>query len=94
MSNQEAKTFQGYIQVLPRQPEKKEDCAKVALIADDGTEYPILHKGVGMDLTQHVNAHAQVVGVLCPFGEGNALTVRQFTVTDGFEDEWYDDPDK
>ena len=69
----------------------------IALVLADGTECPILHKGAGVDLVDHIGADVEVVacweGVTAVEGE-KALRIRSYTVTDGYEDPWYDDDDE
>lgn len=76
-----------------------EDAAKVAVIAEDGKEFHILHKAGGVGLLQNINANVEVTGSLAPYpvgaGEGddpvNVLLVKSYRLTDGFDDPWYDD---
>ncbi len=68
--------------------------SSIALVLSDGTECPILHKGAGVDLVDHIGADVEIVA--CWEAEpvvegGKALRVRSYTVTDGYEDPWYDD---
>lgn len=82
-------TVQGYIVSIPSG--EIEEGAKVAIQTDAGAEYFILPKGMGLDLMEHVNAKAEVSGIVEKRGENNFLLVRNYSVRDGFEDDWYDD---
>lgn len=71
-----------------------ESPSSIALVLADGTECPILHKGAGVDLVDHIGADVEIVA--CWEEEsgaegGKALRVRSYNVTDGYEDSWYDD---
>ena len=102
MNSQELRTIRGYVQALPR-AHGREDAAKVAVVADDGTHYHILHKGAGMDLVDFISADVEVRGVIHPLAPENAaeppedeakafsLSVRGYQLTDGYDDPWYDD---
>lgn len=103
MSSQEIQTIRGYVQALPK-AQGREDAAKVAVITDDGTEYLVLHKGAGMDLVDYISADVEVQGIVVPAsGTVDAtmteddeasplfLTVRRYTLIDGYDEDWYDD---
>lgn len=103
MKTQELQTIRGYVSALPRTP-GKEDLTKVAVITDDGTEYRVLHKSAGMDLADYISANVEVTGTVSvmasPKGETTEnddadsillITVRRYTLTDGYDDPWYDD---
>lgn len=89
MANQDVTVVQGYIRVLPRVSGKEE--ASVTLVTEDEKEYRILHKGIGVDLLEHISAKVTISGVIASSEEGDTILVRNYTLTDGFEDEWYDD---
>ena len=104
MNSQDVRTIRGFVQALPK-AQSKEDAAKVAVVAEDGTEYHIPHKGAGMDLVDFISADVEVEGFVCPLpvapiqdedaGEGGPtaflLTVRSYQLADGYDDSWYDD---
>lgn len=92
MTNQELQKFQGYIRPAP-QVEGREEAARVALVADDGTEYHILHKGVGVDLVEHISADVEVNGTLHTQDDVPYVQVRTYRLVDDYQDEWYDDED-
>lgn len=91
-------TIKGYVHSLPR-ISSKEDTVRVAIITEDGKEYPILHKGAGTGLLRNINANVEVTGTLTSEhmpGEDDdgpvlLLSVKSFRLTDGFDDPWYDD---
>lgn len=60
-------TIRGYVQALPPVTGHtgKEDSARVAVIADDGTQYHVLHKGPGIGLLADINANVEVTGLVC-----------------------------
>ncbi|MCL1940172.1 MAG: hypothetical protein FWG04_05875 [Desulfovibrionaceae bacterium] len=97
-------TIRGYVQALPPVTGHtgREDSARVAVIADDGTQYHVLHKGPGIGLLADINANVEVTGLVCsaPNAEGAegteaepqyTMTVKSYRLTDGFDDPWYDD---
>lgn len=99
MNPQDLLTIRGYVQSLPHIP-GKDEAVKVVLVTEDGTEYRILHKGAGTGLLGNINANVEVTGKLSSLapvqgdddeGPGNLLVVQSFTLTDGFDDPWYDD---
>jgi hypothetical protein len=72
----------------------------VAVITDNGEEYPVLHKGAGISLIGNINANVEVTGQLfrpVPDVDAEAdkpeylLSVKSYRLTDGFDDPWYDD---
>lgn len=71
MSSQDLQTIRGYVQALPGLS-GQEDAAKVAVVAEDGTEYHVLHKHAGMDLVDYINADVEVHGLVCEGPEGAA----------------------
>jgi hypothetical protein len=99
-------TIRGYVQALPRTP-GREDAPRTALVAADGTQYHIAHKGAGMDLVDFISADVEVRGTVAPLpaeqedardeeGESGIpraflLTARSYQFTDSFDDPWYDD---
>ena len=92
MSPQEKQeTIIGYIMTVP--DGETEEGARASLQTDDGVEYFILPKGMGLDLTEHVNARAEVNGLVNEQGDSRFILVRSYSVQDGFEDDWYDDND-
>ena len=88
MQGQES--FRGYIVTLPDGLAGSES-ARVALRAEDGGEYLITPKGMGLDLAEHINAKVEVTGSVQRGEEAVFLTVRGYRVEDAFEDGWYDD---
>ena len=88
---QQQKTVMGYIVSLPRQSGAKEESAKVALQDKNGLEYHILPKGMGIDMVEHINAKAEITGIVQQKDDILYLQVRSYTVDDAFEDDWYDD---
>lgn len=103
MSSQEVQTIRGYVQALPK-VQGREDAAKVAVVTDGGTEYRVLHKSAGMDLVDYISADVEVQGIVTPAPGAEAdameedgevpplfLTVRGYTLIDGYDDDWYDD---
>jgi len=101
MSTQTMQTIRGYVQALPPAAGHiGEDAARVAVIADDGTHYHVLHKGPGMGLLDDINANVEVTGIVSPPAAGAeaaeleshyTVTVKSYRLTDGFDDPWYDD---
>lgn len=90
----ETTVVKGFIQALPKA--STNESARVALITPDEREIPVLHKGAGVDLLDHISADVEITGSLedSPHVEGGkALRVRSYLVTDGYEDPWYDDDD-
>lgn len=92
-------TIRGYVQSLPLLS-GKEDAARVAVVTDDGKEFPVLHKGAGVGLLDNINANVEVTGTLglrsaVGSDEGEepvqVIVVKSFRLTDGFDDPWYDD---
>ena len=101
MNAREETIIRGYVQALPK-TSCREDAAKVAVVADDGTEYRVLHKGAGISLVSNINANVEVTGRVLPLdgpdaeepgaeGAGYLLAVKSYRLTDGFDDPWYDD---
>lgn len=92
MSSQaKQETIIGYIMTVP--DGETEKGARGSLQTDDGVEYFILPKGMGLDLMEHINARAEVNGLVEEHGESRFILVRSYSVQDGFEDDWYDDND-
>ena len=97
MSAQEIQTIRGYVQALPSEAgQMGEDAARVAVIAEDGTHYHVLHKGPGMGLLDGINANVEVTGIVsatedADLGPQYTVTVKSYRLTDGFDDPWYDD---
>lgn len=85
------KTVSGYIISVPGKSGNREDSAKVALQDDNGQEYHILPKGMGIDLVGHINARAEVTGLVQQKDDILYLQVRNYTIDDAFEHDWYDD---
>ncbi len=92
MGNQETTTIKGFIRSLPH-VSALEAGAKVAVVTEDGTEYLVIHKGVGIDLLEHTSANAEVTGVVTAKEDGYIIQVRSYSVNDGYDDAWYDDTD-
>lgn len=99
MSASDLLTVKGYVQLLPAAP-GSEDAARVAVISEDGAEYPILHKGEGVALLKNINANVEVTGRFAEYSDEAAgeeadtvrvLVVKSFRLTDGYDDPWYDD---
>lgn len=95
-------SIRGYVQALPKTSGKDDCTAKVAVVTDDGTEIPILHKGAGIALLDNINATVEVTGTFLladdPAADeagvseaGRRLAVKSFQLIDGFDDPWYDD---
>ena len=85
-------TLKGFVQAVPRST--AEDGARVALVTTGGEEFPVLHKGAGVDLVDHISADVEVTASLVDvphYEGGRALRVRKYKVLDGYEDPWYDD---
>ena len=82
--------LKGYIVALPRGSGGGEG-ARAALQTEDGVEYPILPRGMGLEIVEHINARVEVTGVEQRRGETVYLLLRSYTVEDAFEDDWYDD---
>ena len=99
MNARDVKTIRGYVQSLPALS-GREEAAKVAVVTDDGTEYHVLHKGAGIGMAVNINANVEVTGCVLPLeaaAEEEAvppaylLSVKNYRLTDGFDDPWYDD---
>lgn len=91
-SHQEVKKIVGIIQIFPKAVEK--DIARVLLVAEDGADYPVLHKGAGVDLIDHVGGSVEVTAVFEDTPElegGKALKVRSYSLTDDDDYTWYDE---
>lgn len=88
---QKQQIINGYIVTVPRG--EADASIHVALHTDNGDEFFILPKGMGIDLVEHVNARAEVSGIVEQRDEAHFILVRNYTVKDGFEDDWYDDND-
>ncbi|MDR2050563.1 MAG: hypothetical protein LBQ63_02175 [Deltaproteobacteria bacterium] len=88
---QEQRTVRGYIVSLPPRKGAGEESAKVALQDEDGREYHIVPKGVGIDLVGHISARVEATGIVRQKEDILFLWVRRYTVDDAFEDDWYDD---
>lgn len=84
-------TITGYIMTVP--DGETEEGARASLQSDDGVVYFILPKGMGLDLMEHINAKAEVNGLVEERGGSRFILVRNYAVQDGFEDDWYDDND-
>ncbi len=92
MSQQNLITVRGYVMALPSSQEGRED-AKVALQSDNGEEYIILPRGMGIDLVDLINAGVEITGSLQERGEYKFIQVRQYKTQDEYDDHWYDDKD-
>lgn len=82
-------TIIGYIVTVPGG--EAEDGSRISIHTDNGEEYFITPKGMGLDLMEHVNARAEVHGMIEVRDDAKFITVRTYNVQDGFEDDWYDD---
>lgn len=91
-SQQNLITVRGYVVVLPSNQEGCED-AKVALHDENGEEYVIVPRGMGIDLVDLINAGVEVTGTLQERGEHKFIQVRQYKTQDEYDDHWYDDKD-
>ena len=90
----ESVSLTGFVQSLPKS--SKSETIRVVLVTPGGEEYPVLHKGAGVDLVDHIGADVEVSAVyentfLAEYAK--ALRIRTYRVTDGYEDPWYDDED-
>ncbi len=65
MNAQELQTIRGFVQALPKGP-GGEEAVRVAVIAEDGTPYHVLHKGAGTGLLSNINADVEVTGIVSP----------------------------
>lgn len=92
MSGQQNQTLQGYIVALPKSG-GKDDGFRVAVQTEDGTEYHVIPKGMGMDLAHHVNVGVEVTGQVQENDETFLVMVRSYKLQDEYDDEWYDDDD-
>ena len=92
-SQQNIQTIRGYITALPRQG-GKDEAALVAVHDDNGTDYYIVPKGMGLDLSEHINVGVEVTGIVQQKEEIYYLQVRSYDLKDEYADEWYDDSDK
>ena len=97
-SSQGLITVQGYVVALPKASGKDEN-TRVAIITENGSEYRVLHKGAGVDFVEHISANVEATGVVSPLPlpEGQdapqeiyTMLVRNYRLTDGFGDSWYD----
>lgn len=68
MNAQDLQTIRGYVQSLP-QRHGKEDTVRVAVIAEDGTQYHVLHKGAGTSLVSNINANIEITGRISPLSD-------------------------
>lgn len=87
---QNLQTVKGFVVVLPKQG-GAEDAAKVAVLDDNGVEFHILPRGMGIDLVDHINAGVEVVGTVQEKDDVRYMHVRNYKVQDDYEDHWYDD---
>lgn len=99
MNSSDLLTIRGYVQMLPSVP-GSDDVARVALVADDGQTYSVLHRGEGVGLLKNINANVEITGnfvqqnVEDDIEDGQPsrlLEVKSFRLTDGYDDPWYDD---
>lgn len=81
----------GYVVALTDAAKNVEKNIKIAVVASDGKEYVVTPKGAGNDLLENINAKVSVNGSLREQDGIFYLTIRTYTLTDGFEHEWYDD---
>lgn len=88
---QNLQNINGYIVAVP--DGETEEGARVSIHTDDGAEYFIIPKGMGLDIMEHINARAEVSGLVEERGGLRFMIVRTYSVQDGFEDDWYDDKD-
>ncbi len=77
-------TMKGFVAALPQ----RSKAGHVMLVVED-KEYPVIPRGAGVDLDEHVGATVQVSGVLSQEAEVQTLFVRSYTVLD--DDMWLDD---
>ena len=90
----ESVSLTGFIQSLSKS--SKSESVRVVLVTPGGEVFPVLHKGAGVDLVDHIGADVEVHAVyesttLAEYDK--ALRIRTYRVTDGYEDPWYDDED-
>lgn len=88
-SQQNLTTVRGYVIALPKQGGK--DDAKVAIQDENGNEYLVLPRGLGIDLVDYINAGVEVTGSLHEKDEQRFIHVRQYRMQDEYDDQWYDD---
>ena len=88
-SQQNLVTVRGYIVSLPKQGGR--DDAKVAVQDENGAEYLVLPRGMGLELADNVNAKVEVTGALQDKDEQKFILVRQYQLMDEYDDQWYDD---
>lgn len=82
---------QGYVTALTDAAKDMEKNVKIAVVTSDGNKYVVTPKGAGNDLLEQINAKVTINGSLREQDGILYLTVRTYTLTDGFENEWYDD---
>lgn len=81
-------TVKGYINPLPRTAD--ENLARV-IISTSETDYYVVPRGAGIDLDDHLSASVEAIGTVTEKDELLYLHVRKYTLTDVFENDWYDD---
>ncbi|MDR1125410.1 MAG: hypothetical protein LBM64_05020 [Deltaproteobacteria bacterium] len=91
-SQQNLITVRGYVVALPGNQEGCED-AKVAVHKENGEEYVIIPRGMGIDLVDLINAGVEVTGALLERGGHKFIQVRQYKPQDEYDGHWYDDKD-
>ena len=85
-------TIIGFIRPLLLTKDKcLEKNAKISIVTAEGQDYIISPKGAGNDLLEHINANVTAHGLLRKEEELSYFTVREYTLNDGFEHQWYDD---
>lgn len=91
-SQQNIITVRGYVVALPNNQEGSED-AKVAVQSENGEEYLVIPRGMGIDLVDLINAGVEVSGALQERDGIKFIQVRQYKTEDEYDDHWYDDKD-
>ena len=91
-SQQKFTTLRGYVVALPNlgKHDGGEE-AKVAVHDENGLEYLVLPRGMGIDLVEHINARVEVSGILQERNGQAYIQIRQFKAQDEYDDKWYDD---
>ena len=86
-------TIKGYVVAAPKKQGSTET-AGIAIQDENGTEYYVYPKGLGLDLVESINVGVEAVGSVTEIDDCKFILVRNYQVQDEYDDEWYDDSDE
>lgn len=92
-TQQNLTVVQGYIVALPRHDANEENALVAVVDEQTQTEYYIIPRGMGADLSESINVGATISGVVHEKEGVQYIQVRTYKLADEFADEWYDDED-